>query len=253
MARRLEAAQLGRARNVVAVSGLVANQLQNVARAPLGDRIKVVPNGIDVAAFRKGQPFNDGYTSHKPDGCLSLLAVGHNHYLKGFDAAVEAVSLCLAAGLRVRLVIAGGPRDGPLAKMIARRHLSGHVTLLGRVADMAALYVSADILIHPTRWDACGLVVLEAMAAGRPVIVSKMAGAAERITHDETGILLEAPATARQVVEEVRRLCDPDLRQRIGDAAREAATGFDVTRNHDAIIEMLVAAAQENRRGQLQP
>lgn len=250
MARRLEAKQLARARRVVAVSGLAARQLQATARVPLGDRIKVVPNGIDVSAFRAPPPSDVYRTVLKSDGRLLLLAVGHNHYLKGFDAAVEAVAICIAAGHAVRLVIAGGSIEGPLSKMIARRHLSDHVTLLGVVKDMAPLYAAADILVHPTRWDACGLVVLEAMAAGRPVIVSKMAGAAERVVQGETGLLLEPPAAPLQVVREVERLSDPKVRERIGHAAQQAAGGFDITRNHDAIIEMLVAAAEGNRSGQ---
>jgi glycosyltransferase involved in cell wall biosynthesis len=90
-------------------------------------------------------------------------------------------------------------------------------------------------------------VVLEALAAGRPVVTTARCGAAEQILEGETGYVLQRRDDLDGMVGRLTLLLDPARRSRMGAAARQSAAGFDLGKNHEAIIELLARSAWQNR------
>jgi glycosyltransferase involved in cell wall biosynthesis len=172
-----------------------------------------------------------------------FVAGAHNMRLKGIDTALAALARLRAEGADIRLAIAGGTADAFWTARTAALGIADRVNFLGQISDMDALFAAADACLHPTRWDACSLVTIEAMAAGLPVITTAMNGAAELIDPDRTGFVLPDPDDAPALAEAMRALLDPTLRARIGAAAHAAAQNYDITANCRAVEAVLIRTA----------
>lgn len=142
-------------------------------------------------------------------------ALGYDHS-KGFDLLLRAWSrLCADPEWDVELVAAGGGRALPEWRAeVARRGLEGRVRLLGFTDRVADLLAAADLLVSPTRYDAYGLVVQEAICRGVPALVTARAGVAERY-----------PSSLREMV-----LPDPDDVEELAARLRSWRRGMDFWR-----------------------
>jgi len=236
---RLEREQVRRARHVVAVSSLVRDLLLRQHRiAP--ERVSVIPNGVDTAGFAPEKLASlrarKRREMHLGDATM-FLGSAHNMPLKGIDTAIRALARLLEEGRDVRLVLAGAAPDPVWTGLAAP--LGDRVRFLGLVEDMTPLFAAADVLVHPTRWDACSLSTIEAGAAGLPVVTTTRNGAAELIRDGETGFVLPDPEDVAALADAMRRLLDPALRSRMGAAARTASAAHDVRTNYAAVEAVL--------------
>lgn len=129
------------------------------------------------------------------------------------------------------LVLVGDGPDRPLiGSEIQRLGLTDSVKVLGVRNDVRELLDIADVFVSASLTEGFGLSVLEAMAAGKPVVALKLPALAEFITDGVSGILVHS-ATQDALTNALRQLLsDPDRMQGIGDAAREAARGFTTDR-----------------------
>jgi glycosyltransferase involved in cell wall biosynthesis len=192
------------------------------------ETLNVVPCGVDVELFRP-----DGAPAPRTGGRRRLLAAGRLVERKGLTTAIEALAE-LGSGMDAELVVAGGPaaadlpRDPHAAELLARAERLGvadRVHLLGRVPheELPALYRSADAVVAVPRYEPFGIVPLEAMASGVPVIASAVGGMLDTVEDGGTGLLVppdDAPALAAAA----RRLLDDDrLRAALGHAGRRRA------------------------------
>jgi glycosyltransferase involved in cell wall biosynthesis len=140
-----------------------------------GDRVHVVANGVDLERFRPEGPALD-----LPDARLRLLFVGGTIYRKGVDLLIEAFGQAFPADSGVLLVVKdiGGAsfyKGINLGDRIRALEASGRVAYIDRDLDddeVAALYRACDVLVHPYRGEGFAMPVLEAMACGRPVVVT---------------------------------------------------------------------------------
>jgi len=235
----LEREQVRRARRVIAVSARVRDLLcrqHGMAR----ERVVVIPNGVDTSRFapERMAALRPAARARLGVGDATVfLGSAHNLPLKGMDTAIRA----LPEG--VVLLIAGGVPDAAWQRLAASK--SGRVRFLGSVIDMAPLFAAADVLVHPTRWDACSLSTIEAGAAGMPAITTTRNGAAELIRDGETGFILPDPEDIAALAERMRRLLDPALRARMGAAARAASAAHDVRANYRAVEAVLAANSRD--------
>ncbi|MBB4265287.1 glycosyltransferase family 4 protein [Roseospira visakhapatnamensis] len=160
----------GLADRVVAVSRGQGDWLRR-AGVVRPDRCAVVPTTVCTAAFAAGE-------AARPSGRpLVVGAYGRYAEQKGFDVLVEAARPLDPA--RIRLVLAGlGPDEGRL-----RTQAQGlpHVHVGGPVQDVPGFLADVDVVAIPSRWEAFGLVGLEARAAGRPILVSALDGLPEQV------------------------------------------------------------------------
>jgi glycosyltransferase involved in cell wall biosynthesis len=155
-----------------------------------------------------------------PDELL-VLGVGALFERKGWDVLLDAFATLdpdLRRGSILR--IAGdGPEREPLRARLEQLGLEKRAGLLGFRDDVADLLHASDVFALPSRREGLGVACLEAMAAGRAVVASRVGGLGQVVDDGETG-LLTPPAEAAPLVAALSRLLrDPDLRRRLGDAA----------------------------------
>lgn len=156
----------------------------------------------------------------RAEGPRRLLAVGRLEPQKGFDVLIDAVATALAGGANVDLRIAGdGSLRDALAARIAGAGIGGRIVLLGHRVDVAELMLQSDLLVHPARWEGFGLVLLEAMRAGLPVLATAVSAIPEVVVDGTTGTLVPPDDHASLAREIVRLSDDDEALRRMGRAA----------------------------------
>ena len=117
--------------------------------------------------------------------------------------------------------------------------------MLGYVADVPALLNAVDMVLVPSRWEGFGLAAAEAMAAGRPVVATRVAGLEDLIDHGQTGLLIERGSVVALAEAIVQLAGDAGLRERLGAAARRhVATHYPIGRNiaaYERLYEQVVS------------
>ncbi len=179
-------------------------------------QIAVMPNGVDAARFRPAS----GHTGARG----RIVYAGSLGANKGLDVLLDAFSLLQREHAGLMLDIFGsGPLEDSLRHAAAGACLAGSVRFHGSVPDMERRFDSTCIFVQPSLVEGMSNVILEAMAAGLPVVATRT-GAAEDIIQDGATGLLVDPGSAGQINDAVQRLLsDADLADRIGRAARTLA------------------------------
>jgi len=175
----------------------------------------------------------------------TLLFVGSGFIRKGLDRAIRALGRLRAShpGRRFRLLIAGQDRVGRLALLARRQQVQDLVMFLGGRDDIPDLLLAADVLVHPARSEAAGIVLLEAVVAGLPVVVSGECGYAEHVAAAGSGIVLPEPFGQADLDTAVERSLDPDFRRRCRENALAYAAGEDLYSLHRTgadLIEQII-------------
>jgi UDP-glucose:(heptosyl)LPS alpha-1,3-glucosyltransferase len=202
-----------------------------------------VLNGVDLSSFDAARlaaernPARERLTVAED---LVFLAVAHNPRLKEIDTAIRATAALKAQGYRGRLVVAGAPPSTSFVSLAQALGVRNEVLFTGLVEDMLPLYAAVDVLVHPTRWDACSLVVLEGLAAGLPVITTAANGAAAAIRDGENGLVLAQPNDVERLAQRMGALVRANLRPRMGEAARLSSLSLDRRANYRAVEQLLI-------------
>lgn len=205
-------------------------------------KIRIVPCGVDVALFRPIAR-SEARVRLGLDSGQYILFVGRLEALKGIDVLIDAVSLLEQQGSAVRLLIAGGNLDGDVAQSlrarVARLRLTETVRFLGPVdqIDLPCYYSAADVCAMPSFYESFGMVAIEAMACGTPVVASRAGGLQFTVRDGETGFLTppgDAPALARALA---AILNDGAVRERMGQAAVLAAQEYSWDHVSRAILD----------------
>lgn len=166
-------------------------------------------------------------------GCIALY-IGDAR--KGLGPALHAV----ARVPDTQLLVVGHSHAGPYLADARALGIADRITWAGPLPDPSDAFAAADVLLHPTIYDAFGLVVAEAMSHGVPVIVPQTAGIAELLKHDRSG-WITTDASPDATTAALRALAgDPAIRRRLGAAGRELAA----TRTWDLVAEETLAVYQ---------
>lgn len=217
---------------LIACSRFMANQIETYFGAP-ADKIDVIPNGVRMKASpfrteRERAAFRRRFVS---DNDRLVFYVGRVVYEKGVHLLIEAWPQVLASIPGTRLVIAG---TGDYLERVKQRSrelgISDRVTFAGFVsdADRERLYRVADAAVFPSLYEPFGIVALEAMAAGCPVIVSSSGGLVEVVRLHETGLTVYPDSTDSLVWGILHTLQHPDWAQaRAQNALREVREDYD--------------------------
>ncbi|HEY3673393.1 MAG TPA: glycosyltransferase family 4 protein [Acidimicrobiia bacterium] len=208
---------------VTACSQATLREAEDWSGRSLGDRGRVVHNGVDLTEFA-GVP-----APREPGPRGFVLAVGRLVRQKGFDVLLDAfASLARDAAFEWDLVIAGdGPERAALESLAARAGVGNRVRFAGRTdrAETVALFTGAAVFVLPSRQEPFGIVNLEAMAAGTPVVATRVGGVPEIVDDEVTGLLV-GPADTDALVRALRRLHDdPELCARLAAAGRADVAG----------------------------
>jgi colanic acid/amylovoran biosynthesis glycosyltransferase len=210
------------------------------------ERVEVVHSGVDTVRFHPRPAPAD------PARRFTVLSVGTLHEVKGQAVLVDACRRLRDAGVEVRVRIVGdGEDEAMLRDRIAAAGMASTVTLDGRLdrAQVIEALGEADLLVAPSvvarngKREGIPVVLMEAMSCGLPVVASRLSGIPELVDDDVSGLLV-SPGDAAGLAAAIRRLVeDPDLRARMGAAARaRIERDFDLGTNARVILDRIDGA-----------
>lgn len=208
--------------------------------------VRVVHGGIDPARFaEQDRPRRRAEWRQRwglgPQETVALFAA-MNYHLKGLEPLLHAVRELRGQHL-LRLLVIGSPRTGRYERLTRRLGVADRVVFGGHCADMRNAYFSADLLVHPTFYDPCSLVVLEALACGLPVLTSRYNGASELLGPLGEGYVVEDPQDHVRLAWCLRQLLDPERRVACAQAARRTAAGWTFEQHYRRMLAVFAEAA----------
>lgn len=193
-------------------------------------RTVVIPNAVDVASVPRSRPDRRG----RP----LILAVGRLKAPKDFVTLVRALR-SLPPGSFDAVIVGEGPDRSRLEEEIRGLGLEHRVRLAGERRDVPELLAAADLFVLSSASEGMPVSVLEAMAAGLPVVASRVGGVPEQVADGVTGLLVEARDPDQLAAALARLTRDPGLRARLGAAGRaRAEQAFDLEPFRRAHVEL---------------
>ena len=185
---------------------------------------KVIPNGVDIDRYRRAVPI-----ARWQDGTQNILFVGRHEPRKGLVELLKAFRILRKTGCQCRLLVVGsGPQEREARRYVATRRLQG-VEFLGRVSDdeKAQLFKTADVYASPaTGGESFGIVLLEAMAAGTPIVCSDIHGYKGVVRRGREGLLVPPRKPKALAAALGQLLADDELRAEMGRNGEERAGDF---------------------------
>lgn len=220
---------------ILAVSRYVARQCEELYQlgAP---RVRVVFNGVTLPALdpneREDLRRELRAEYHFAEDTLVLLFMAHNFRLKGLYPLLEAASRLAVAGFRrFHLLVVGRDNVVPFQKRVDAMGLNAYVTFTGPTQRVAAFFIAADVCVHPTYYDPCSRVVLEALAFGVPTITTAFNGAAEVIRDGIEGFVIKSPDDVGLWARRIEDLAAPELRAKVSEHARRLGPEISMARH----------------------
>ncbi|MEO0649797.1 MAG: glycosyltransferase family 4 protein, partial [Planctomycetota bacterium] len=236
--------QLGaRTQATVAVSQGEAETIRASGVVP-PDRVHVVENGIDPAPWEAAEPYRREELG-LPEDAPCVLVVGLLNSAKGQDVAIRALGQ--PGCERLQLLLAGHGDDEPeLRRLVGELGLTDRVQFLGWRDDVPRLVASADALCLPSRWEGMPYAVLEAMAAGKPVVATRVDGARDLVVEGETGYLcpIEAPDALGAALARLTALVPSERRALGAEGRRRFLAGYRIERMVER-LDAVYAAVQD--------
>ncbi len=210
---------VGIASILVSVSGKTLEQAIHSGIRP--DRNTVIPNGIAPTVIESVDKRDVRRGIGVKNGGPLLLSVGRLVYQKGHEYLVHAMPRILGRYPDTKAVICGeGALRSALERQISELGLEDCVKLLGNRNDISQYLASADVFVLPSRWEGLPVALLEAMAAGLPVVATRVEGVDEVVENERQGLLVP-PQDSNALAEALLQLIgDPQLRKQMGAAAR---------------------------------
>ncbi len=209
---RLDRIALRKFNGVAAVSNAVAGQLRDAGIAD--NKIHTIANGIDIDKFSGAEPAWFGPSPDWKGKTIGIVA--RLDLQKGFEYLLQAIAGLTNSHPDLRLVIVGeGPDQGAIESMADRLNLIPRIVFAGQRGDMANVYAGFDVFVLPSLNEGLPMTVLEAMAASRPVIASKVGAIPTVVRDGETGLLVDPKDVVGLRAALDRLLSDPALSSRL--------------------------------------
>lgn len=223
---------------VACVSYFGRAQAYRLVDASEWDKLTVVRCGLELDRLPEAQ-------MSKADR-LRLILVGRLSAEKGIAGLLEALALVAPAERPELTIVGDGPLRAELDALVTRLGLTADVTFLGRLpeTDTLAAIARSDALVLSSFMEGLPIVLMEAMALGKPVIATRVAGIPELVTDGESGLLF-TPSNWPELAEKIALLAsDEELRQRLGAAGNtRVAAEFDIRRSAASMLRLLEGTA----------
>ena len=220
---------------VIAVSKRMAETLAESECRP--ETLTPIPNGIDLGRVKATRDAADMRREMGIDGDVVIGTAGRLSRVKGHATLLRAARLMLQRARGVRVVVAGdGPLRDELLEAARRLHVEGACHFLGARDDVYDVLAALDIFVLPSLDEGIPMVLLEAMALGKPVVATAVGGIPEIVTHRVSGLLV-APEDEQALAEACLELArNPGWARALGAEARRVAEArFSHDRNGAAI------------------
>ncbi|HVS09413.1 MAG TPA: glycosyltransferase [Planctomycetota bacterium] len=240
--REVERALAGSTERFVAVS---AGEAATLRASGIVDpaRIRVVANGIDPAPWLAARPIARAELGVEPGPPLCAV-VGLLNAAKGQDLALEA--LARPGNEELRLLLVGHGEERERLEALARRlGLERRVRFLGWRTDVPAIVAACDFLVLPSRWEGMPYAVLEALAAGRPVVASDVDGARELVGDSRCGRIVgqESVEELAEAMAEMAAL-SRGAREALGaEGRRRVLAGYTLERMREGLLRLYAEVA----------
>jgi glycosyltransferase involved in cell wall biosynthesis len=240
-----------RATRVIAIARAVREELATLGVSR--DRIAVVHNGIDATVPRAAS--SASVPPGLAAGAFVALMIANLHPWKQHDVAIRAIAKLRDKGKHARLLILGGPSVPEYARelsaLVAALGVGDRVEFAGYRADAQALLPLASCLVVASVREPFGMVLLEAMRAGVPVVAADAGGVPEIVEHEVNGLLF-APGAVAELARSLERLMeDPTLRDRLAaGGARVLRERFSIERQRQQAFAVLREAASASTRAE---
>jgi UDP-glucose:(heptosyl)LPS alpha-1,3-glucosyltransferase len=205
------------------------------------EAVRVVRSAIDPLRFAAEDRFKRRHVERGkwmvfPEETVGLF-VAMNYRLKGLTPLLNALAL-VPRDKAFTLVVVGHPNFRRYQKLSERLKIEDRVRFLGHRDDPRDCYFAADFLVHPTFYDPCSLVALEALACGLPVITSKYNGASELLTPPNDGIVIDNPHNAQELAAAMTRFTDRNYRVEASSAARHTSAKWTFEHHYQALLDV---------------
>jgi UDP-glucose:(heptosyl)LPS alpha-1,3-glucosyltransferase len=214
------------------------------------DELRVVPSAIDPGRFsehdrpRRRLEWRDEW-GIGPEETVGLF-VAMNYRLKGLEPLLHAVRH-MPSWPPFRLLVVGNPHTRSYERLARRLGIAALVRFLGPRRDVQNCYFAADFLVHPTFYDPCSLVVLEALACGLPVITTRYNGASELLTPPREGYVIANPHDHARLAWCLGQFLDPARRVACAQAARRTAAQWTFEHHYQQMLQVFAEAAARKR------
>lgn len=242
---RLERKQyLGSTRPLVVVNSRMVQRHFETFLGINPESIRVIHSAVDPQRFAADDRLKRRHDERdrwdvSPEDTVGLF-VAMNYRLKGLAPLLKA--LARVREKHARLVVVGHSRVTRYQWLAERLGLGDRVLFLGHQADPRDCYFAADYLVHPTFYDPCSLVALEALACGLPVITSRFNGASELLTPPLDGVVIDDPHDAPALAAAIERMLERGYLRDAGTAARQAAARWTFEHHYRELLAVFSAA-----------
>lgn len=211
------------------------------------DKIDIVPVPTDISQFEK--------FVHTPSDHLRLLCIARLSREKGVDVLFKAFRRVLDKRMDAMLTIVGdGPEHSHLERLARSLNLGSSVTFAGHQSDLETFFSNADIYVQPSRFEGWGMAVIEAAAAGVPIVMTDVGCAGEVIVNGQSGFVVP-PEDETALSEAIIRLIDdPAQARRLADGARQSVQALSTVEQAVASVRTsLERTAQVKSQSSLWP
>jgi phosphatidylinositol alpha-1,6-mannosyltransferase len=230
---------------IIAVSQLARQEVSRYGKSLL-EKTVVIPNGIQLSEFPM-----EILSRPAPEKALRCLTVAFMQARKGLDYLLQAVSQIKNTEVSFR-IIGDGPHLGKLEQLSLRLGVTDRVTFAGRLTREAVRseFEASDIFVLPSLWEGQGIVFLEAMASGLPVVATNIPGVSGML-EDGANALLVPPGDSRALAGAIERLAEsPELRAELASEGLRRVEEYDWNQLVGRVISLYSSILEGNRRDQ---
>ena len=227
-------------KRIIAISDMVKKDLIRFYKIP-EEKIDVIYNGVDINRFHPTmRVFREEVRNRYniPLEKFLIIFMANNFRLKGLKYLLLAIGELSREGEDIYLVVVGKGKVERYKRFAKKIGIKERIIFTGNITDPEKVLAAADILVHPTFYDACSLTVIEAMASGIPVITTKYNGASGLITDGKEGFVIDSPKDISQLKQKIRYFFDIEKRISSGNMARKKAESLSIDINCKKIMEL---------------
>ncbi|MGA7143871.1 MAG: glycosyltransferase family 4 protein [Desulfobacterales bacterium] len=228
---------------IVAISQMIKKDMSSYFRVKGAD-INVVYNGVDTSRYNQNLRHNHRGALRRQLGLeddeIVFLFVSYDLKKKGIETLVEAgFQLKQMGSTNFKVVVVGGMPYRALSKQIKTLDIKDKVLFTGPIHSIEAYYANSDVFVLPTYYDACSLVVIEAMASGLPSITTTANGAAGIINDGKDGYIISHPPRSLDLAKKMQLLLNDEKRQQMSREALCKGRQYSAEKNHQSMIRIL--------------
>ncbi len=198
----------------------------------------VISNGINLKEFRPMPIGNFCERFNIPENTVKLLFVGRLFPEKSIDTLIKAIPFIVKKHPDTHvMIVGGGHQRAKLENLVQSLNIGRYVTFLGLVGeeDKILAYNASDIFVLPSLAELEGMVVLEAMACGKPIIIADAPMSASRYFVDGNGFLFKTKDHEDLAHQALKLITDAELRKKLGEASLEKSKNYDIERSVDLL------------------